>query len=124
MTPSPRGRPWFQLHLSTCIVLMLAAGAMVGANLVPSKRAVVYVTSEFWWAPYADYREGEGRSEGYGWPQTCRVEKRTGTVVWNPSAVAGNFFVGVAILTLTALAFEWRIRRRADDEAEFRESIG
>lgn len=28
-----RPRAWFQLHLSTCLVLMLAAGALVGANV-------------------------------------------------------------------------------------------
>lgn len=26
-------RAWFQLHLSTCLVLMLAAGALIGANV-------------------------------------------------------------------------------------------
>ena len=38
MTDKPR-RAWFQLHLSTAIVLMLGCGAMLGLNIVPVNRA-------------------------------------------------------------------------------------
>jgi len=32
----PKPRPWFRFHLSTCIVMMFVAGALVGANVTPN----------------------------------------------------------------------------------------
>lgn len=31
----PKRRAWFQLHLSTCVVMMVVAGAMLGLNMRP-----------------------------------------------------------------------------------------
>lgn len=31
-TELPKKRPWFRLHLSTCVMLMVVAGALVWAN--------------------------------------------------------------------------------------------
>ncbi|MCK6472760.1 MAG: hypothetical protein L6R28_13540 [Planctomycetes bacterium] len=36
LAPSPRRHRLFQLHLSTCVVLMVVAGAFVGLNLYPN----------------------------------------------------------------------------------------
>lgn len=36
-SPAPRKRAWFQLHLSTCVVLMLASGVVLWANLRPPR---------------------------------------------------------------------------------------
>jgi len=35
MTDAPKKRPWFQIHLSTSIVLMFVAGGLVWANVSP-----------------------------------------------------------------------------------------
>lgn len=45
-TDRPKSRhPWFQLHLSTCVAMMVVAGSLVGAILAyPSKDAVAYST--------------------------------------------------------------------------------
>ncbi|MCK6472466.1 MAG: hypothetical protein L6R28_12045 [Planctomycetes bacterium] len=123
MTQAPRGRPWFQLHLSTCVVLMLAAGVLVGANFVPSTRAVV-------WIPFADHPSfsdsgsGNPNADGWGWPMTFRVLNVLGEPLWRIEGVVFDVLVALGIIFSLGFAIEWRIRRRADDEAEFRESIG
>lgn len=38
---SGKKRSWFQLHLSTCLVLMLVAALLLGANLIERRRDVV-----------------------------------------------------------------------------------
>lgn len=59
---NPRKRAWFQLHLSTCIVLMVAAGALMWAN-------VTHTTYGY---------DGVTRSRGFwftGWPMGMMVRK-------------------------------------------------
>ena len=34
MSNAPKKRPWFQLHLSTCVVLMFVAGGLMWANWI------------------------------------------------------------------------------------------
>ena len=41
--PNPPRRPFFQIHLSTAIMLMFTAGALIWANATP--RTVVWVDS-------------------------------------------------------------------------------
>lgn len=46
MDEKPKRRPWFQLHLSTCVVLMVVAGAYVGANTLKRETLTPIVTSQ------------------------------------------------------------------------------
>ena len=46
-------RPLFQLHLSTCVVLMLWAGVLLWLNVVPRGPYLVqYALVEYWWAEF------------------------------------------------------------------------
>lgn len=122
MTSAPRGRPWFQLHLGTCVVLMLVAGAFVGANVIKYETPC--------WEPGLLCVEMLPPS----YTQVCRGFPYT---YWNAYGPKGPSYEqwyplalvldgGIAILAMAAAGFwcEWHSRRRADDEEEFKESIG
>lgn len=127
MTDSPpRKRAWFQLHLSTCIVLMLAAGALVWAN-------ITHVSYEY---------DGLSKTHGMrlkGWPLGMLVDQEVrftsndgnrpidnrvmkplgppeagslpdGSFLVRPALL--NLFVAIALLLCAAFACEWLIRRR------------
>ncbi|HLX60710.1 MAG TPA: hypothetical protein VKX17_05455 [Planctomycetota bacterium] len=58
MRDLPKKRPLFQIHLSTAIVLMFAAGAMIWANAVPKK---VFEGKN-------PFTGGVWQDKVYGWP--------------------------------------------------------
>lgn len=75
MADAPKKRPFFQLHLSTCVVLMLVAGGLLWANLTP----------KYWWEPGLTYyaggvgEGGGGGGTGYrgrGWPWIIQSEMK------------------------------------------------
>ena len=55
---APKKRPWFQIHLSTAIVLMVMAGLLVWANVRPIEVIETYTARD---QPYQTIR-------GPGWP--------------------------------------------------------
>lgn len=55
---------------------------------------------------------------------TFRVLNVLGEPLWRIEGVVFDVLVALGIIFSLGFAIEWRIRRRADDEAEFRESIG
>jgi hypothetical protein len=65
MSEPPKRRPWFQFHLSTALWVMLAAGALLGLNLVPRDRNV-------WMQVKPDHIEGLPYPPGYPITYTCR----------------------------------------------------
>jgi len=101
-------RRFFQLHLSTALVLMVLAGGLLGANLI-------------------EFRYWTGIRTGYarGWPWKVDTRYRTFTpgpdvqLGWrNPGPtpnrslrIAGNIAVALGILTVTGVILEWRLRR-------------
>lgn len=105
----PKKRAWFQLHLSTCVVLMVVAGVLVWANVTNRVNA-----------PY----EKVGDGGGYGWPYCCYLSwyqyehPQTREIflaaegedrpVWEIGhrECAANLGVALAILALTALVCE------------------
>lgn len=113
-------RPWFQIHLSTAIVLMMLTGAIVGANT--SARCVLYSTGG---------SEGNGGCttnsyfRGRGWPLVCFLESVEPTIhefeycelLRRPEHptydFAVNALLSLTILVATACVCEWRIRRHA-----------
>lgn len=55
---------------------------------------------------------------------TYRALDILGEPLWRIEGVVFDVLFSLGILFAIGFACEWRIRRRADDEAEFRESIG
>ena len=101
-----RRRPWFQLHLSTALILMFAAGGLLSMNF--RARNVIALNGAF-------------LETDYGWPETCfhRSDWRTALTFegslsehWSKDGVVENavwafivlFFMGVACESYT----RWR----------------
>jgi len=96
-------RRWFQVHLSTAIVLMFVAGILIWLNI------------------YANDSEISGTEQGYvvfsshGWPMKCLVVGQYPEIWfyrWSWKYVVLNSIFALAILCLTALILKLRIRRR------------
>src|SRR6266404_1141238 len=93
MTDKPR-RPWFQIHLSTAIVLMFVAGGILWLNVTPD------------WAHM---------SSVYGWPKGF-YEERFGNPIAGTRFFLGtlilNIIAGIIILGYIAFLCEAFLRRR------------
>ena len=96
--PNPPPRMRFQFHLSTAIVMMFVAGALMWANSVK----------------YFDYPHP---MEGYrGWPVIMYYADRPVNAQSNSfvySMVLLNAIIALAILLAVWFLCEWLIRRRA-----------
>ena len=117
MTDKPR-RAWFQLHLSTAIVMMFVAGGLLWANLIVTR--IEEPGKKDW------YRNGPpkyGWLEYYGWPKPAftRFPIWVGSAVWRESGVNETFVwqyaaidvaTAAAVLFATLFACEWLVRRR------------
>ncbi len=98
-------RRWFQIHLSTGIGLMFAAGVIVWANMQPVQFIPDWADSE--------------PAEKFGWPATAAT-KYSAYAMGSPSDVIvpdyGGIFIdaltALAILAATAVACEWLSRPR------------
>jgi hypothetical protein len=107
--PTPNRRPWFQLHLSTCVVLMFVAGALVWAN------ARSCLTVEYGY----DWSGGTTAFRVYriGWPVTLeqQYDQQLGAFLLEPrSYIVPAIDIGVALMVLfgSVLLCEWLARRR------------
>ena len=112
MNDQPKKRPWFQVHLSTAVVLMFVAGGIMWANL----SGEFAVLPKIYLGCPKSYRY-----DGFGWPFRVFVEyydftPPTGEIMATRlmlyDAVCKNVLVGVVILNLVLLVCEWRIRRQ------------
>jgi len=124
-------RRWFQVHLSTAVLLMLTSGFLFWANL--STTAV---------NKYAESIDYDGHHETSGWPFEAQyiitIPKDIGVAAqyygvkdpsltlkkdltlkkWRRGGFILNFLVALAILATTAFACEFLIRRRARKQQE------
>ena len=115
---NPKRRAWFQLHLSTCVVLMIVAGALVWVNVVarygqfpidrPYSGAEIYLV--------------------YGWPVVAAATfeyVRLGGVNYPANFIPPNYELewraygfwvcggtALGLLAGTAIVFECWMRRR------------
>ena len=120
MSDKPR-RPWFQIHLSTAIVLMFVAGGLLWANLNAHPKSYVsgYEISEDSYDPVIT------KIWIRGWPFPCFTFKTsisTGNTIvleiptpqghYIPWKVAADICIAFALLAASAFVCEWRIRRR------------
>ena len=105
-----RKRGWFQFHLSTAIVLVLVAGGLMGANLVP--HALLGYTH----GCLSDL--GAYDILGFGWPAYCLytfVEEKTSTlrvVHWSYLALAIDLAISLILIAATCFIWERKVARR------------
>jgi len=113
-------RKRFQIHLSTAVVMMIAAGVILRANIVPSVTQHTY----FHWKFQKDLK---GSNFYYGWPMDVYSEfdafsSDSDKLIrgWGKpipielaKRVSVNVAVAFAIIFSVWFASEWWIRRRA-----------
>lgn len=107
--PAPRKRAWFQLHLSTCVVLMLAAGVLMWANAIPQVKT--------WSEPGV---EKGRRTHGFPLPiyEVSMTDKGFGKGIfpsnaeWSVTNGVINTLIACALLSLLAYLVERFICRR------------
>ncbi len=100
---TPR-RPWWRLHVSTVIILLLTAAVSTLANWPANEvvfRRSTLVLSHGW--PWSHLIRAKGGPLSY-WTLTDSV------VVFDPAALIGNLLVAVVMLLGVAALFEWRRR--------------
>jgi len=108
-------RRFFQLHLSTALVLMVLAAGLLGANLTPRKVQIGPLPLLAWGWPYDFKLELERNVFERGVDaSSVREGFRIDSVMedtWR-QRLTGNVAVALGILTLAAVLLEWRLRRR------------
>jgi len=128
MNDAPKKRPLFQIHLSTCNVLMFVAGGLMWANLTPRTYWTTFAASNC-------VGPVRGASTCYGWPMPCFIRLEASQV---PEGVTpfnigefglrfsdGTYYVddmtfeipidvtvNASILLFTVFVAEWLARRR------------
>jgi hypothetical protein len=124
MTTPPR-RARFQIHLSTAIVLMFAAGGLIWANTMvrgsqfhlTQYMRIYYISDDLGWPAHAftHYFKSFSMFEFERAPE----HRKTGVThvhdrfEFHPKGIALNLFVLFTILFAAWLTCEWLIRRRA-----------
>ncbi len=120
MNDKPR-RAWFQVHLSTAIVVMFVAGGLIGANITPHRsvnelpnrsdysRQEVYAIAPMKWPT---------NEISYGWPLTAYETGVASPVggghyrIWKWLSMTINIAICLVTLATFAIAAEWLLRRR------------
>jgi uncharacterized membrane protein len=143
----PKKRPWFQFHLSTAIVAVLVLGALMGANLTPTRESV---RTEGSWSEFVALDRAVDRvvppkllrTRLYGWPEDpCCVRdyvslngrhwqsegglefdwSTRGHPRWSlPALLAYDLAVWVLVLAVPVLACEFLSRRSSTTRARLR----
>ncbi|HEY3323045.1 MAG TPA: hypothetical protein VGP72_21515 [Planctomycetota bacterium] len=125
MSEQPKKRGLFQVHLSTCVVVMFVAGGLLWANALKLELELEYKTPSFFGLRSFTERE---RRIAYGWPRTFltrnpqfkaedlstldRVELLELARQWNYANLALNVSVALVILATAAVVLEWFLRRQ------------
>ena len=107
-------RRWFQIHLSTAIVLMFVAGGFIGVNL--QDREYPYLT----WGTDSGPAKEIRIDSCPGWPWRIRSGTRLkggktrgkSGYTWYPLYVALDAAVALTLTALIGLALELVLRRR------------
>jgi len=106
-------RRWFQIHLSTAVVLMITAGVLVWMNLRVSfngHMSEIDINSHGWPCE-AIYVLWEARNVGI----SQDIPEASQYISWSVvdlTHVGIDTFVALAILAAVAVTLEWWIRRR------------
>lgn len=113
MTEQPKKRPWFQIHLSTAVLLVLASSWLMHMNSIPEPAYVEWYDGHG--VPPAIYRWD------YGWPYLAilnSTENQFKKDFLHPTAIRTNcividLIVAVAILFTIWFVCEWWIQWRS-----------
>ena len=112
-------RRWFQIHLSTAVVLMFVAGGLMWANLRARKVE--------WDGSNIGYVATRSPAFDYGWPQVILndhyewktpfdrsdlTDETYKVQWWRYDNLAINIATALALFCATAFMCEWSIRRR------------
>ena len=97
-------RKWFQIHLSTAIVLMFVAGLVISQN--SRERDVNLANAMFFF-----YDRISGEFTGVGWPLLFICEGPH-TSWFSIEALLIDLFLAALIMVTCAVLFELPIRRR------------
>ncbi|MCK6470943.1 MAG: hypothetical protein L6R28_04275 [Planctomycetes bacterium] len=119
----PKCRAWFQLHLSTCVVLMVVAGALVWANVEIRFEGETIGLNPAGQPQKNPARRACGVAEKHdqGWPFNFRTSyKAQGEhpyelhidAKWGSGAFVMDICIAIAVLVLAAFLCEYLIRRR------------
>ena len=107
--PPPRKR--FQIHLSTAIVMVFVAGALIWLNTIPThflnQGGRLFLILERGWPFYAASEGGYTTIEHY----TVIIGESTWLFHW--SGVIYDFTIALTILSAVWFLCEWLISRRA-----------
>ena len=125
---SENNRRWFRIHLSTAVMLMFVAGAILGVNCLvvigtfndEDQATVNYVVQS------AQAVGGDNRSHTFatwtqGWPfwfrgrmvdENGEVMKHPWGNSWRIERLAADALIAFAICGMIAVILEWLIRRR------------
>lgn len=107
-------RRFFQLHLSTVLVLMLLSAGLLGANLLPQVYQLGNLNWEYQGWPWALKVDLDYDNPGFFDVFTLRrgwIAERSVEDYWYVR-LGGNIAVALGILTLAGVLLEWRLRRR------------
>ena len=133
--PPAKRRPWFQVHLSTCVVLMFVAGGLIWANTTERrghlegwvssttpelKDWVFQETSVGWpllfhkWHPSVGKLQPPLRPPGSSMERPRRDDWGPPDPSWSFVALAADLALALAVVALVGFLCEWRIRRLAE----------
>ena len=117
-TPREKIRRWFQIHLSTAIVLMFVAGGLMWLNNVPEMLKPIAMEI----SPNGIYGATHEALPRVGWPLrihdkplvTSEMDETSYNYIVSYESYwyLANLTVAVLILISIALLLEWRIRRK------------
>lgn len=112
----PKPRPWFQLHLSTCVVLMVVAGVLAMLNFRSPHMPIWWdqdiTRRSFGWPLEVVHTLSDGdanRFEPYRWGDSGSFEINYDAVL----KICLNALLNLMIMIGAARLSEYLIRRRA-----------
>jgi len=119
-------RPWFRIHLSTAIALMLAGSLLIWVNTRTTSHTVVVEVGKSGAQTFSD----QLTTSEYGWPFQATEHRKVSEYIsdssmrfgdlscgsytrmeWKPVNLAVNIAIALLILVSLATLCEWRIRR-------------
>jgi hypothetical protein len=110
-------RRWFQLHLSTVVVLTLVAGGLVGLNVTPRESKIYVRQSVLQIEEWQSTNPNPLIVSSYGWPTDHRDRALNFYRVSERDKIrydrlCANVAVCLAIMSAVGVTLEYLIRRR------------
>ncbi|HYG74294.1 MAG TPA: hypothetical protein VEK08_04740 [Planctomycetota bacterium] len=116
-------RRWFQIHLSTAVVMMFVAGGFFSLNFYGWRKPFISTPDTEW--AFDDYvRHASARYEYHGFPFCFRTKlsgkSNEGRVLngeeWYLSGIAPNVMIAVLVVFIAASALEAKHHKREWDD--------